>query len=123
MAWGDIQGYAKTDPRNPRAKAVCDNCGTWYLHADLQWQFDWAGTKLINQNVLVCRRCLSKPQPQLRSIILPPDPVPIENPRPEFAELDYTTFRITMAGDTRTTMNGNTRIVPANTYSPPLNVG
>jgi len=32
---------------------------------------------------LVCKSCLDVPQEQLRTIILPPDPVPISNPRPE----------------------------------------
>lgn len=33
--------------------------------------------------ILVCQSCYDKPQEQLRTVILPPDPVPIMNPRPE----------------------------------------
>jgi hypothetical protein len=67
----------------PRAFAVCDGCGIWYNHNKLRWQFDWAGASLINKRILVCPRCLDRPQMQLRAIILPADPIPIMNPRPE----------------------------------------
>jgi hypothetical protein len=32
---------------------------------------------------LVCDECLDKPNPQLKARLMPPDPVPIANPRPE----------------------------------------
>jgi hypothetical protein len=54
-----------------------------YNHDRLQWQFDYAGAGLINKRILVCSPCLDTPQNQLRSIILPADPVPIMNPRVE----------------------------------------
>ena len=42
---------------------------------------------MTNLRFLVCRRCLDVPNQQLRAIILPADPVPINNPRIEpFAE-------------------------------------
>ena len=50
---------------------------------DLQPQFQWAGASLINLRLLVCRRCLDTPQPQLRSIIVPADPPTIVNARVE----------------------------------------
>lgn len=50
-------------------------------HDRLQWQFDYAGAGLINKRILVCSPCLDTPQNQLRSIVLPADPVPILNPR------------------------------------------
>jgi hypothetical protein len=49
---------------------------------------DWAGVQLINKRILVCPKCLDKPQQQLRAIVLPADPVPIRNPRPEPFEDD-----------------------------------
>src|SRR6266487_2217482 len=73
--------------RQPRAHAICDRCGFEYNHDKLQWQHQWAGPRLQNLRILVCQSCLDEPQEQLRSIILPPDPVPIKDPRPE----DYTT--------------------------------
>jgi hypothetical protein len=62
--------------------------------------------RLINLRILVCETCLDTPQIQLRTILLPPDPVPIEYPVPEnyqsatnplsangFAATDLTTVR------------------------------
>ena len=76
-------GRAKVDARNPRAFAVCDRCSMLYNRMDLQWQWEWVGAKLQNLQILVCQRCLDKPQEQLRARILPPDPLPVSNPRPE----------------------------------------
>ncbi len=67
----------------PRAHAICDRCGFRYNHDELQWQHQWTGAKLQNLRILVCRSCLDIPQEQLRTIILPADPVPIKDPRPE----------------------------------------
>lgn len=74
-------GRASVSTRNPRAFGICDRCGFLYNHYRLQWQFDYAGAGLINKRILVCSPCLDTPQNQLRSIVLPPDPIPIENPR------------------------------------------
>jgi hypothetical protein len=60
----------------------------------LQWQFDYAGAGLINKRILVCNDCNDVPQAQLRAIVLPADPVPIQNPRVQdyaAAETDYIT--------------------------------
>ena len=87
MGYASKSGRARTSSTRPQAFAVCDRCGIWYNHVDLKWQYDWRGTSLQNLRFLVCRRCLDKPQQQLRAIILPADPVPINNPRIEpFAE-------------------------------------
>lgn len=77
-------GRARADRHHPRAWAVCDGCGFLFNKSDLQWQYEWAGNKLVNQNFLVCDTCYDEPQEQLRSIVLPADPTPIVNPRPEF---------------------------------------
>jgi len=47
---------------------------------------------------MVCDRCLDDPQPQLKARILPPDPVPIQNARPEQFYIDETTFLTTNTG-------------------------
>ena len=77
-----FRGRATVDPNYPQAQGVCDRCGVHYLLKDLRAQFQWSGNSLINQNLLVCDRCLDVPQEQLRTIILPPDPPPIMNARP-----------------------------------------
>jgi hypothetical protein len=50
---------------------------------DLRWQYDWRGNSLQNIRLLVCNKCLDKPQEQLRTIRLPPDPLPVANARVE----------------------------------------
>lgn len=48
------------------------------------WLYQWQGVKLQNQRLLVCTRtCNDRPQPQLKTIVIPPDPLPVLNPRPE----------------------------------------
>ena len=81
MAYASQSGRARTDPSNPQAHAICDRCGFRYNLVNLSWQFDWAGASLINKRILVCNPCNDKPQQQLRAIVLPPDPVPVVNPR------------------------------------------
>jgi len=76
-------GRAKVSSRNPRAWGVCDFCGAIYNRDELQWQYEWAGPRIVNQNMLVCESCYDTPQEQLRSIVLPTDPVPIDDPRIE----------------------------------------
>ena len=83
MGYASRSGRATTSSTNPRAFAICDRCALWYNHDQLRWQYDWAGASLINKRLLVCERCYDTPQEQLRSIIIPADPVPIVNPRVE----------------------------------------
>src|SRR5580693_3923349 len=68
MPYASIAGRARANPSSPRAFAVCDRCGIWYNHVDLQWQFDWRGASLMNLRLLVCRPCYDDPQQQLRAI-------------------------------------------------------
>lgn len=88
MAWGDKAGYATTDPSQPRAFGVCDGCGAFYNLRSLRKQMQWMGPRLVWDGTLVCERCYCQPQPQLRPIRIPPDPVPVANPRPEPFSLD-----------------------------------
>lgn len=78
-------GRTTISPSSPRARGVCDRCGFMFNHKDLRWQYDWRGTKLQNLRFLVCESCQDKYQQSgQRTIILPPDPVPIMNARPEY---------------------------------------
>ena len=88
MSYASLSGRARTSSTRPQAFAVCDRCGFWNNHYKLRWQYDYAGTSLVNQRLLVCSRCLDRPQQQLRAIVLPADPVPIINPRVEPFALD-----------------------------------
>lgn len=79
-----VHGRAIADQTNPSAWGVCDRCGFLFQHKSLSFQYQWRGTKLQNIHQLVCDNgCLDKPQEQLRVIIIPPDPIPIMNARPE----------------------------------------
>jgi hypothetical protein len=99
MGYASKLGRARVSARNPRAAAQCDRCGFIYNHSDLSWQYDWAGASLINKRILVCEQCNDVPQQQLRAIVVPADPVPIQNPR----IMDYRGAEV----DLRTTQ-GNT---------------
>lgn len=82
MAWRP-HGRASVNRFNPEAWAICDDCGMLYLHKDLRFQYEWLGAKLQKINFLKCERCYDTPQEQNRVIVLPTDPVPIKDPRPE----------------------------------------
>ena len=124
MAYASRSGRARTSLSNPQAHAICDRCGFRYNHVDLAWQMDWAGPGVINKRLLVCPRCNDVPQEQLRSIVLPADPTPILNPRPQDFELASVDRRVTSGqdttnfwtglpvpgGDVRVTQNSNTRV-------------
>lgn len=58
-----------------------------YNRTDLAWQFDWEGPRLQNLRLLVCSRCMDKPFEHNRPIVVPPDPVPVKNPRPDLNQL------------------------------------
>ena len=83
MALGNLVGRARISRHSPRAMGICDCCGFAYNLDALRPQMQWAGMALRDTGFRVCRRCQDKPQDQLRSPILPPDPVPRENPRPD----------------------------------------
>lgn len=77
------QGRARISASSPRALASCQRCGFIYNLIDLRFQMEWQGTQLQNLQYLVCDDCYDIPQQQLRTILIPPDPVPVMNPRPE----------------------------------------
>jgi len=83
MAIGNLQGRARTSTRSPEAKGCCDRCGFWYPLSGLQRQFQWAGANLFDTGYLVCKRDLDTPFEQYKVLILPPDPIPRTNPRPD----------------------------------------
>jgi len=83
MAYASKLGRARISPSSPQAAGVCDRCGAVVNHVDLRQQTQYAGAGLITFNLLVCDRCLDVPQPQLKSIAIPADPLPVINPRPQ----------------------------------------
>jgi hypothetical protein len=75
------KGRAKVNPRSPRAFAICDRCDMLYNHDRLDWDTQWMGNQIQRTGFLVCPTCLDVPNPQLKPVVLPADPVPIMNPR------------------------------------------
>jgi len=95
---------------------------------ELNWQYQWAGPRLQNLQLRVCDDCLDIPQEQLRSIIIPPDPLPVLNPRPEYYNIEVTSFLQSQEGPSLLTEDGQAIIWeievtpypdPENSYSVP----
>ena len=132
MAWASQVGRARTNPSAPQAHAICDRCGFRYNRVSLNWQMDWAGASLINKRILVCGPCYDTPQQQLRAAIIPADPVPIYQPRPQDFVAASTSSRATSGQNTvdpitgipipgnigRATQDGNVRVTQQ-TGAPP----
>jgi len=73
----------------------------------LQWQYDYNGSSTLqNLRLLVCDRCYDVPQIQLSPNILPPDPLPIYNARPEPYTLDEASWLATQDGEPLITQDG-----------------
>jgi len=131
MGYASKAGRATANARNPRAFAVCDRCGIWHNRDQLGWQMQWAGASLYNTRLLVCRRCTDVPQEQLRSITLPPDPIPVYQPRVEGFLQAETDYRTTVSdetygwtgipvpgGDIRATEDDDTRVTQTTGEAP-----
>lgn len=110
MAWR-FHGRARVNTRAPVSFAVCDRCSIWYNITDLSWQYQYAGPNLQNLRLLVCRTCKDIPQPQLKPRILPPDPMPTLNARPENFLIDDYDYRVTEDDDIRVTQDDTPRVV------------
>jgi len=116
MGYASRAGRARTNPTSPQAHAICDRCGFRYNHVDLRFQYDWRGASLANIQLLVCNTCYDVPQEQLRAIVVPPDPVPIVNPRIQNFVTAETNTRATSGQNTVDpqtgipVINGDTRI-------------
>lgn len=101
---------AQVDATNPRAWATSDRDGLVGNHHKLRWQWEWSGVRIINKRILVWEDELDEPQRQLGVIILPPDPLPIINARPENYDIDEQTERVQQDGTARILMDGTPRI-------------
>jgi hypothetical protein len=122
VGWGNKYGQAQVDPDSPRCWGSCDQCGRNFNLYRLRWQFQYAGTTLINQRFLVCDTCWDKPAPFLKTIIIPPDPKPVLNPRPEPYAVDENNVRMVMNGlengvDPRVTEDDEAYRIPDNSVN------
>lgn len=109
MSWR-YTGRAQVSPQSPSAFGVCDRCGIWNQLNRLNFQYDYRGLKLQNLGLRVCERCYDRPSPFFRPVILPPDPVPVMNPRPEDFAAAENNYRVTQDGDMRVTQDDDDRV-------------
>lgn len=97
--------HARVDPSRPQGWARSDRNGFIGNLADMAWQWDWAGDRIINKRIIVHKDELDQPQRQLGTLVLPPDPAPLLNARPEQYNVDEWPV------STRYTMDGKIRVV------------
>lgn len=71
----------------------------------MRFQFEYAGTGLVNTRILVYEDMLDVPQPQFKTVILPPDPIPVMNARPENYAIDEQPVSV------RYTTDGRIRVI------------
>lgn len=80
---------AQVDPFHPQAWGTSDRDGMIGNLANLRFQHEWRGPKIINTRILVHEDELDVPQRQLGSpALLGPDPVPVANARIENYAID-----------------------------------
>lgn len=98
---------AEVDPDNPKAWGSCDRCGMIWQLDQLTWQYAYQGSSFpINTNFLVCPKHLDPLNPQDMPYVLPPDPPPVYNARPEPYMLDESSWLTTQDGSILTTQRG-----------------
>ena len=107
---------ARTNPRSPRAFGTCQRCGFIGNVRDFETQHEWAGLQLISLNLQVCDTCLDRPQRQLGSIVLPPDPEPVMNALPESYAIDEYWPRLVQGGQPRYLQGGRPRYLQVLKY-------
>lgn len=116
MSWRPHPKGADTNPESPRCWGTCDSCGMIYNLEKFSWQRQWSGMQLINLRYLVCDECYDIPNEQFRTIILPPDPPPVFNTRPEPYTIDETDWRVTEDDEIRITQDDDKRVTQPSQY-------
>lgn len=80
--------YASKDPHQG-PWTTCDRCGFIWSGTSMRFQYDYMGGPTPQYlGVLVCPRCEDDLMYQRKLLILPPDPEPFRNTRPEPYEVD-----------------------------------
>lgn len=74
----------------------------------MSFQYDFAGTSVpINTQLLRCPKCITPLTWQKKLLVIPPDPPPIFNTRPEPLTVDNTNWLVTDDDDIITTESGD----------------
>lgn len=107
MSWWASRGKARVSATNPRAFGLCDCCSFQYNLCDLTYQYQYAGQKLQNTHLRVCRTCLDIPNHRFNPYAIPADPAPVYDPRLENFVLEATgstiSWELGVAGNARAT--------------------
>jgi hypothetical protein len=77
------------DQDHPEALGICDVSGQLYMRKDLVRQMVWRGESLVWTGFYVGKDQLDVPNEQARNPVLPPDPIPITDPRIRQNEILY----------------------------------
>lgn len=108
---------AQVDPTHPQGWGTSDRNGHVGNLANMRFQWEWRGPRIVNTRVLVHEDELDEPQRQLGSpALLGPDPVPLANARPEQYSIDEYPV------STRYTMQGNVRVIMQHHGASPINL-
>lgn len=84
------RGKPVFEANNPRAIAICDGCGFLIQHTELREKRDYrGGSAPVGLGIYVCASCDDVPQPYYRRLLLKPDPIPVQNPRPDYNPTYY----------------------------------
>lgn len=83
------------DIDRPDPWSTSDRGGWVGDHSQMRWQFVWAGSQIINTGLLVFEDEYDIPNEQFRTLVLPPDPDPLMNARPEPYVIDETDWLTT----------------------------
>lgn len=90
MSWRPHPRRTILDINNPDPWATSDRSGFIGNLSTLKFQWQYAGPTLINTGLMVNPDELDKPNEQFRTIVIPPDPNPLMNARPEPYVIDET---------------------------------
>lgn len=81
MTYNPKGKHVTVDPSSPDALGICDYTGFVHKRSDLVKQMEWRGNAIVWTGFYVGRDYVDVPNEQLRPPILPPDPVPVREPR------------------------------------------
>lgn len=85
----------------------CDRCGILDNQSNMQFQYDFLGGSVPqNTGYLVCPRCVDGLRWQNSLLIIPPDPPPLFNTRPENYTVDETDWLTTQDDEIIDTQSG-----------------
>lgn len=87
----------KVNVKNPLGYGICDKTQFIMRHCDMVKQMEYLGDSLQWTGYMVGKWYADKPNPSLKPVVLKPDPVPLDNPRPQQQQPDSLPYKATAA--------------------------